>query len=500
MISRRTIINLGVFFGLTLVLIGYGYFSLVQNPLNRPMTLYSYIDDTGGVRPGFTVALRGVPIGHVQGLSLAHLRQTDGTTVDKIKLSIGIDRGIQVPGDAKVQVERANPLGEQQVDLVPSENGTAPPARGGQVLAATSTPTPPDVGQVVEAANRIFAAVPTDDLRTVIHELATAFNGRGADLRTLIEASSQYSREVLAYQDQFKALLTNAPPVLNTIAAVGPQLRDALAQTKALADVLARRAPDLVNLARTSTSFSTLFSQLLDQSTPNLACLIKDLGDVGTNLSAKPQLGNLDQTLLLNTYFFGPVNAITPAGTSVPLTNGPPPHVQTWLRVRTLLPPQQPPAISYPTANRVPDTYPGAACLSQFGSGVPAGAQVGAAAPSEVGKIIKAAVPTVPVEAQKGPTPVGGGTGPGNVSGTAKVAAAAPSGAAPRSGTSRPHPETILFVGGGLAGLGILERRELRRLRRLRFRRLGRVGRLRHFRRSTRFGRSTTPTSRRPPR
>ena len=488
MIARRTIINLVVFFGLTLLLVFYGYFTLVHNPLNKPMSLYSYIDDTGGVRTGFTVALRGVPIGHVQGLSLNQVRQPDGSTAPKIKLALAIDPGVPVPGDAQVQVERANPLGEQQVDLIPQGSSSVPPARSGQVLQATSTPTPPDVGQVVDAADRIFAAVPTADLRTVIHELGTAFNGRAGDIRTLIEASSQYAREALAYQDSFRSLLTNAPPVLDTVAAVGPQLRDALTQTKVLADLLAKRANDLVTLAHTGTAFADLTNQVLAQDTPNLACIIKDFGDVAVNLSTPTQLHNLDQTLVLNRYFFGPVNAITPTGPFSGLTNaagqnlpGSPARDQTWLRVRTLLPPQMPAAISYTTPNRIPDTYPGAACLSQFGAGVPAGSQAGAAAPSEAAKVILPAAPTIPVETQKGPAPAVGGSGPGNVFGASTPTTAAPAaaGRAPAvrsSGTAggrqpKSHPESILFVGGGLAGLGYLERREIDRVRRTRRRR-----------------------------
>ena len=473
MIARRTLINLVVFFGLTLALAGYGYFSLIQNPLNRPMTLYSYIDDTGGVRAGFTVAMRGVPIGHVDGLSLSHVGG-----VAKIRLAIGIDNGVQVPSDALVQVERANPLGEQQVDLLPQSGSTAAPARAGQVLEASSTPTPPDVGQVVEAANRIFAAVPTADLRTVIHELATAFNGRAADIRTLIEASAQYAQESLAYQDSFRQLLTNAPPVLDTVSAVGPQLRDALSKTTVLADLLARRAPDLVQLARSGSTLADLFSTVLAQDTPNLACIIKDFGDVGKNLAASPQLHNLDQTLVLNKYFFGPVDAITPVGPFPGLKDssgknlpGSPARSQTFLRVRTLLPPQMPPAVSYPAANRIPDTYPGAACLSAFGAGVPAASQVGAAAPSEGAKVIAPAAPTVPVESQTTPTPAGAGSGPGNVSPTAvKAAAVSPLTAVPGSSPASPgdHPEAVLFAVGGLVGLASLERRELRRFRRRR--------------------------------
>ncbi|GAC1313739.1 MAG: hypothetical protein NVSMB12_05800 [Acidimicrobiales bacterium] len=494
MIPRRVIINLFVFFGLTLLLVAYGFFSLVSNPLKTPMRLYAYIDDTGGVRTGFTVALRGVPVGHVGALRLADAKQPDGSTVKKVKLTLSIDEGVSVPADSQVQVERANPLGEQQVDLLPA-GGTAAPVRPGTVLPASSTPTPPEVGQVVDAADRLFASVPTDQLGTIVHELALAFAGRGQDIRTLIEAGDTFSRNTVAYEAAFRSLLDNAPPVLDTVASVGPQLQESLRNTEVLAELLARRKDDLINLAHTGTSFAQVTTQLMNDNTANLACLAHDFGDVGANLSVKANLDNLDTALMTNRAFFGPINSLSPQGHAVSLGAGSVErNDQTWLRVRTLLPPQQPSAISYVVPNRIPDTYPGAACLSVFGPGVPAASQTDAALPAESGKVIPASAPTVPAEKLPPPTPENGGSGAGNVLPPAgqttpgqRPAAAASSPAlgmgaspAPARSSSRlalapagrvAHPETMLFVGAGLAGLGALERRELARLRRARRRR-----------------------------
>lgn len=491
MIPRRVIINLFVFFGLTGLLIAYGFFSLINNPLKTPMRLYSYIDDTGGVRTGFTVALRGVPVGHVGALRLTDAKQPDGTTVKKVKLTLSIDDGVEVPADSQVQVERANPLGEQQVDLIPT-GGTAGPVKPDTVLPPSSTPTPPEVGQVVDAADKLFASVPTDQLGTIVHELSLALAGRGQDLRTLVEAGDTFSRNTVAYQAAFRSLLDNAPPVLDTVASVGPQLQSSLRNTAVLAELLARRKDDIVNLFHTGTAFAQVSDQFLADNTPNLACLTHDLGDVGANLSAKANLDNLDLALMTNRAFFGPINSLSPQGHAAKLGNGSVErNDQTWLRVRTLLPPQQPPASSYPVPNHIPDTYPGAACLSVFGNGVPAATQADAAPPAETGRVIPAPAPTVPAEKLPPPTPENGGTGSGNVlanknappppqvtnpnpspQSSASLGLGAPGARLPAGPAGRvAHPETTLFLGAGLFGLGVLERRELARLRRGRRRR-----------------------------
>jgi phospholipid/cholesterol/gamma-HCH transport system substrate-binding protein len=464
MIQRRVIINLVAFFGLTALLVGYGYFSLIHNPLKQPMKLYSYIDNTGGVGPGFTVDLRGVPVGHVGAVGLAVKPGSGGQ--EQVKISLLIDPGVSVPSDSQAEVERANPLGEQEVDIIPG-SASAGPARSGEVLPPTNTPTPPDVGQVVTAADRLFSAVPTGDLATIIHQLALALNGRAQDLRTIIQESAILSKTTVAYSAQFRALLANAPPVLDTVAAVGPQLQDALNNTQTLVDLLNDRKDDLVNLFNDGTAFALTTDQVLAQNTANLACLSKDLGDVGANLSQSTNYTNLDNALLLNQSFFGPVNDITPEGPAKSLGPGSYAHTQTYLRVRTLLPPQMPSAEAYTAPHQIPDTYPGAACLSVFGAGVPAGSQADAAPPVENGKVIPAPAPTEPVEDLPPPTPSTGGTGPGNVNagGTPSPVAVAPASAAEKPLGDPGHPEKSLFVGGGLIGLGTLERRELRKLR-----------------------------------
>jgi len=340
------------------------------------------------------------------------------------------------------------------------------------VLAPTSTPTPPDVGQVVNAADRLFSAVPTGDLEIVIHQLALAFAGRAQDIRTLIEQGDVLSQTTVDYQDQFRQLLADAPPVLDTVAAVGPQLHDALGNTQTLLDLLNQRKNDIINLFHTGTAFAEVTNQVVQVNSANLACLAKDLGDVGANLSAQPNLSNLDAALQLNTSFFGPVNAITPSGPAASLGPGSPArNDQTWVRVRLLLPPQQPFAVTYPKPNVIPDTYPGAACLSVFGNGVPAGHQANAAPPIENGVVIPPTAPTVPVEALPPPSPVVGGGGPGNViaSSASSAAAAPPASSSARSrqaARTSGHPETAVFVVAGIVGLGRLERRELRKLRR----------------------------------
>src|SRR5713226_8417491 len=139
MISRRTIANLITFFVLAIVLVGYGFFNLVHNPFATQRTAVTVLPDTGGLKPGFTGTMRGVPIGSVRSMKLTPDRRG-------VRVVIVLEAGLTVPSDVAARVQRANPLGEQQLDLVPARGGSAPPLADGATIPAAPDPVPPAIG------------------------------------------------------------------------------------------------------------------------------------------------------------------------------------------------------------------------------------------------------------------------------------------------------------------------------------------------------------------
>ena len=145
-----------------------------------------------------------------------------------------------MPDDVQSSVQIANDLGEQVVNLVPTHGG-----RGADLQSGANVPAAPEPGArptsapVVASATRLLQAIPANDLNKLIGELATSLQGQAGNLRTLISAGTTFSKEFVAYQQQFTELLANAPPSLDAVTAVAPELRQDLANTAALVQVLA---------------------------------------------------------------------------------------------------------------------------------------------------------------------------------------------------------------------------------------------------------------------
>lgn len=386
MITRRIVLNFFTFVVLAVVLVVYGLVDLLNNPFAAVTQVAAILPSAGGLVKGLSVTSNGVDVGHVSNVMLVP---------GGVKVTMALDPGSRVPDNVRAAVTRANPLGEQSVDLVPG-SGPAPPLRDGDLVPAQPGGVPPDVGQVVEVVDRLLAALPKPQLAVLLDQLAQALAGRAGDIKAIIGSSDVFSREFLAYQRQFEALLANAPPVLQTVAAAGPELRQSLANTVALTAILAQHRYDLVHLFDSGGRLADLLGPFVAAERPNVSCLLHDLAIVTANVAQPANLAHLEVALATNQEFFGPVDAATPSGPTKAVGPGTVNrNDQTWLRVMTILPPAQPPADPYNPHRGVVPTLPGAGCISDFGAGVGPATQAHPSPPVPGGKV----VPAPPAEA-----------------------------------------------------------------------------------------------------
>jgi virulence factor Mce-like protein len=396
-INRRLIINLIAFFVVSFALVAYGIVNLLGNPLQSPTTLTTQFADASGLYSGFEVELNGVPVGTVTSTSL---------TKTATKVTLRIDPGTKVPDDVQSSVQIANDLGEQVVNLVPSHSGPVPALASGADVPAAPDQIPANVGAVVASATRLLQAIPAGNLNKLIGELATSLTGQAGNLRTLISAGTTFSKEFVAFQQQFTELLANAPPSLDALTAVAPELRQDVANTAALVQVLAQQKTGLHTLLTSGSSAFDAVDNLLTSQSANLGCFLHDTAGILSNIAQPANLTNLSQGLAFNTYFFGAVENIAVQGLAKPTTSGASATNQTFLRTRLLFPPvldEQ--AQSYGAASTIPDTLPGAGCVTAFGNGVGPATQPGFT-PAAGGHVVAPSAQQADVEVASA-TPVG---------------------------------------------------------------------------------------------
>lgn len=209
-ITRKMLIQAGVFLAIAVLAAGIMAVSYMQLPKllfgagHYKVTLD--LNEAGGLYPRGNVTYRGVEVGQVESVGLS---DTGVTAVLSLKSDVGI------PADLDAQVHSQSAIGEQYVELLP-RSGKGPKLRDGDVITADRTSVPPDVNSLLESANRGLAAIPRENLETVVNESYLAVGGLGPELSRLVKGSTSLAIDARKNLDSLVGLVDQSKPVLDS--------------------------------------------------------------------------------------------------------------------------------------------------------------------------------------------------------------------------------------------------------------------------------------------
>jgi phospholipid/cholesterol/gamma-HCH transport system substrate-binding protein len=210
LLARSAKIQLGVFSVIALVAIA----TLVVGYCQVPALLFGIgrysvtveLPKTAGLYPRANVTYRGVEVGKVTDVDLS-------ATGIVARLSLHSDTDI--PGNVTAQVHSQSAIGEQYVDLVPTD----PNGRGlvdGDVIGSDRTSVAPDIGELLDSTNTALRAIPRDNLKTVVDESYTAFGGLSAELRRIVDGATNVAVDTNASLPDLTNVIDNAGPILDS--------------------------------------------------------------------------------------------------------------------------------------------------------------------------------------------------------------------------------------------------------------------------------------------
>lgn len=135
--------------------------------------------EAGGLYPRSEVTYRGKVIGRVSDVRLG-----PGGAVADLRL----DEGTRVPADTDAVVANLSAAGEQFLDLRP-RRADGPVLRQGSVIPVERTTVPIPTAILVRDVAKLLDQVSSEDLGTVVNELALALDGTGPELARLLDSS-----------------------------------------------------------------------------------------------------------------------------------------------------------------------------------------------------------------------------------------------------------------------------------------------------------------------
>ncbi|MFT4189616.1 MAG: MlaD family protein [Aeromicrobium sp.] len=197
----------------------------------RPAEITVKMDETGGLFERSSVTYRGVNVGQVKEIV---------STEDGVEATLALDPGVEVPKSSKAVVRNLSPAGEQFIDLQP-ESAKGPFFKDGDaVTEAAETPT--TVAESFHAVDTLMSQVEPADLKVTLDELSAAFSNPD-DLATIVTSGQQILTTLDTYWPETERIINNSNTVLQTGAAIEPQLRSLAPASKRLTAWLAAYDP-----------------------------------------------------------------------------------------------------------------------------------------------------------------------------------------------------------------------------------------------------------------
>ncbi len=276
MLSRLMKIQLVAFFVIAVVGIVYvgAKYARLDNLLGvGQYTVHMDLADSGGIFPNAEVSYRGVPVGRVGEMRLT----PDGLQVD-LELDTG---GPDIPASTRAVVANRSAIGEQFVDFQPVTDA-GPFLKDGSTIPVDRTSTPVPIEDLFESVSGLTDSIPVDALKTTFTELGTALNGRGPELRSLVQSVNSFTEEASENLPQTLGLITDSVTVLGTQSEQSSAIRDYSTDLDRIAAQLKQSDPDVRRLIGTATSASDESGDFIAKGGDDIASLL-----AGANVVSK---------------------------------------------------------------------------------------------------------------------------------------------------------------------------------------------------------------------
>lgn len=216
-------------------------------------------EQTGGIYEGAEVTYRGVPVGRVGALDL-----TDSGVIMRLDIDSSAP---DIPASARAVVANRSAIGEQYVDLQPDGAG-GPFLKEGSVITGATTPVP--VEQLVGSVDEFTRTVDLQALNTTVTELGKAFDGKGDDLKVLVDSLNQFTTTFHETLPQTIQLIQEGKVVLGTQAEQSDSILAFSDGLDRLTEQLRSSDPDVRRLIGTGTDAGEQLGALIQESGPAL--------------------------------------------------------------------------------------------------------------------------------------------------------------------------------------------------------------------------------------
>ncbi|GLZ13069.1 hypothetical protein Acsp04_33040 [Actinomadura sp. NBRC 104425] len=248
------------------------------------LTLTATFDDVQGLVTGHSVQMSDVKVGTVTGVRLN--KRTFTTTV-----TMSIKDGYRIPRGTRAEIKVTSLLGENYVDLVLPPGGRTdrgPFLADGAEIADTSVQ--PSFEQVVGQAGPLLKALASNDVAAVVNAGATALDGNGGKLNTIVAKSGDLLATFARQRAELGRSVDRLARLGRSLAEGGDELARTPAELEKTTRLLNDNKEEILTTVRRLTELAVqLDDKVLEGRIQRFRDLLRDLDPVLATLAANRQ-------------------------------------------------------------------------------------------------------------------------------------------------------------------------------------------------------------------
>lgn len=231
-----------------------------------------------GLHPGSAVVFRGVQVGRVSTVSLYQ---------NQAKVNVLIEPSFKVPATSTATIQPVNLFGAEQVAISsPHGNSDAGPylSPGGTFAHAQSSD---ELGDLFAAATPLLNSINTNQLSTLLGELAQASQGEGPKIAAGIDSGTQLAGLLDRTLNAQILALDSFAKFTNAVAPAASDLNNLNTQINAGLPGFNAEEADYQNLINTLVPFSDRLASLLATYRPDIVTILTSGDNVSRVLLAQ---------------------------------------------------------------------------------------------------------------------------------------------------------------------------------------------------------------------
>jgi phospholipid/cholesterol/gamma-HCH transport system substrate-binding protein len=256
----RTLSKLTAFALVSILLTVVVTASLLNLKSNATDPYQAMFINSSGLQPGDFVDIAGVQVGAVTGVRLSGLRAL---------VSFNLDTDQRLTSTTRIDIDYANLLGQQLLELVPGLKGGRRLAAGTIVPTARTAPAL-DLTSIFNGFQPLFNALSPQQVNELTASIINVFQGESGTIGGLVSQTAALTTNLVQRQQLIGDVVDNLSQVAGTLDTHNQQLVNMVDQFDSLVTVLAGERAQLGSTVVSLSGLTNAASGLLSQSQPSL--------------------------------------------------------------------------------------------------------------------------------------------------------------------------------------------------------------------------------------